>query len=364
MIELKNVTKFYGLTKALEDVTCNIKKGEIIGFVGPNGAGKTTAMKIITTYTAPTSGTAKVGGYDVLENPYEVRKIIGYLPETVPLYSDMSVSEYLHFIGEARHLNGKLSQRMSWVIEACGLEPVFKRKIGVLSKGFKQRTCLAQALIHDPDVLILDEPTSGLDPLQIIGIRNLIKELAHEKTIILSTHILPEVATISDRILVINEGRLVAAGTFEELRDKVTLKSSLFISVKATKKEFESKVKTIDKILDIKYLDSEQRGLVQCHLLFNPRDDIIDVLNKIVRESQWDIVEFHQEKLSLEDSFILLTQGNKENKETASEDEKETEPKSEEGGTVGEILPLFLKENLMPIFIHQSLTYLVLSLSY
>ena len=335
MIELKNLTKYYGLTTALEDVTCSIKRGEIIGFVGPNGAGKTTAMKIITTYTAPTSGTATVGGYDVLDNPYEVRKMIGYLPETVPLYSDMLVSEYLQFIGEARHLNGKLSDRMSWVIEACGLEPVFKRKIGVLSKGFKQRTCLAQALIHDPDILILDEPTSGLDPLQIIGIRKLIKNLAHEKTIILSTHILPEVATISDRIFVINEGLLVADGTFEDLRAKVTAQSSLFIAVKTTKKDFESKIKSIDKITDIKYMDSEKRGTVQYHLFFDPRNDIIDDLNKIIRESKWDIVEFHREKLSLEDSFILLTQGSEENDKPGTEDKTDTDTgdqKKEKGG--------------------------------
>jgi len=317
MIELQNVTKHYGVTKALQSVTCSIKKGEIIGFVGPNGAGKTTAMKIITTYTAPTSGTATVGGYDVLENPLKVRELIGYLPETVPLYYDMLVSEYLQFIGEARHLNGKLSQRMSWVVEACGLEPVFKRKIGVLSKGFKQRTCLAQALIHDPDVLILDEPTSGLDPLQIIGIRKLIKNLAHEKTIILSTHILPEVATISDRIFVINGGRLVADGTFEDLRAKVTQKALLFISVKTSKKDFEKHIGSIGNVDEMKFIDSEKRGVVQCHLLFDPRVDILDELNKTIREAGWDIVEFHQEKLSLEDSFILLTQNESEKGDVA-----------------------------------------------
>jgi len=325
MIELKNLTKFYGLTKALEDVTCTIKKGEIIGFVGPNGAGKTTAMKIITTFTAPTSGTAKVGGYDVLEQPNEVRKLIGYLPETVPLYYDMFVSEYLQFIGEARHLNGKLSERMSWVVDACGLESVLKRKIGVLSKGYKQRTCLAQALIHDPDVLILDEPTSGLDPLQIIGIRKLIKELAHEKTIILSTHILPEVATISDRIFVINNGRLVADGTFEDLRAKVTQRSSLFLAVKTTKKDFETKIKSIKNIEDIKFMDSEKKGIVQYHLFFDPRFDIIEDLNNVIRESKWDIVEFHREKLSLEDSFILLTQSNKSPHNEENQDETHEE---------------------------------------
>ncbi len=312
MIELKHLSKHYGLTVALDDVNCSIQKGEIIGFVGPNGAGKTTAMKIITTYTAPSSGTAIVDGYDVLENPYEVRKMIGYLPETVPLYYDMLVSEYLQFIGEARHLNGKLSSRLDWVIQACGLESVLNRKIGVLSKGYKQRTCLAQSLIHDPAVLILDEPTSGLDPHQIIGIRNLIKDLAHDKTIIFSTHILSEVATISDRILVINQGRLVADGTFDELQAKVMADAIMTLAVKATKKDFESKIKLVNGIDDIKILDSATRGVVRCQLFHKPDVDIIVPLNEVIREAGWDVLELHPDKLSLEDSFIRLTEGGSE----------------------------------------------------
>ena len=330
MIELKNVSKNYGLTKALDDVSFSVKKGDIVGFVGPNGAGKSTAMKIITTYTAPTSGTASIGGFDVMENPLEVRKLIGYLPETVPLYYDMLVSEYLEFIGEARHLNGQFKQRYDWVVDATGLDSVLKRKIGVLSKGYKQRTCLAQALIHDPEVLILDEPTSGLDPLQIIGIRNLIKELAHEKTIILSTHILPEVATISDRILVINEGRLVADGTFEELRQKVTERRSLYLSVKSTKKDFESAIKSISEIEDVLYDGSGPRGVIGCHIYSSSKTDIIPKLNDLIREHKWDILEFQQEKLSLEDSFIRLTQSNSKSGEKSSFDSKAS--KAEEGG--------------------------------
>lgn len=309
MIELKNLSKHYGETKALDDVTCTIQKGEIIGFVGPNGAGKTTAMKIITTYTAPSSGTAVIDGLDVLDNPYEVRQRIGYLPETVPLYADMLVREYLDFIGEARHLNGKLNERMSWVIDACGLDPVINRKISVLSKGFKQRVCLAQALIHDPEVLILDEPTSGLDPLQIIGIRKLIKELSHEKTIIFSTHILSEVASIADRILVINDGRLVADGTFEQLRGELTEKKSFYLSVKSSKKDFSENIKKVGKIDEIKYVDSDARGVVNAHLFYDPEVTIINDLNKVIRDANWDILELQPEKMSLEDSFILLTQG-------------------------------------------------------
>jgi ABC-2 type transport system ATP-binding protein len=308
MIELQNVCKNYGLTKALIDVSFSVKKGEIVGFVGPNGAGKSTAMKIITTYTAPTSGSASVGGNDVLENPYEVRQLIGYLPETAPLYTDMLVNEYLEFIGSARHLNGKFKKRLDWVVEACGLESVFKRKIGVLSKGFKQRTCLAQALIHDPDVLILDEPTVGLDPLQIIGIRNLIKNLAHEKTIILSTHILPEVATISDRILVINDGKIVADGSFEDLRQQVTEHLSMTISVKCSKSDFQSAVKSLPGIEDMIYESSDSRGVTVCNIYYSHGTDLIVPLNQLIREKKWDVVEFHQSKLSLEDSFIRLTQ--------------------------------------------------------
>ncbi len=308
MIELKQVCKNYGLTRALIDVSFSVKKGEIIGFVGPNGAGKSTAMKIITTYTAPTSGKVTVGGYDVLEEPLEVRRLIGYLPETVPLYSDMLVREYLEFMGAARHLNGNLKARFDWVVQAAGLESVLNRKIGVLSKGYKQRTCLAQAMIHDPEVLILDEPTSGLDPIQIIGVRNLIRELAKEKTIILSTHILPEVATMADRILVISGGRLVGDGSFEELRQKVTQKNSYYIAVKSNKKDFEAAIKAVPEIENIEYDHEQPRGIVGAHVFAGHNVDLVEVLNQLIREHNWTVVEFQREKISLEDSFIKLTQ--------------------------------------------------------
>lgn len=327
MIELKNVCKNYGLTKALVDVSFSIKKGEIIGFVGPNGAGKSTAMKIITTYTAPTSGKASVGGFDVLDQPLEVRKLIGYLPETVPLYADMLVHEYLEFIGQARHLNGDFKKRFAWVIEAAGLEKVLNRKISVLSKGFKQRTCLAQALIHNPDVLILDEPTSGLDPLQIIGIRNLIRDLAHEKTIILSTHILPEVATIADRILVINNGKIVGDGSFEQLRQKVTQRNSCYIAVKSTKKELQTALKSLPEIEELEFDENLPRGVAGCHVFASHKIDLVEKLNGLIREQKWTIIDFQREKISLEDSFIKLTQT-----ETAESSAVDTAVASEEGG--------------------------------
>jgi ABC-2 type transport system ATP-binding protein len=304
MIELKNVTKTYGLTKALNDVSFKIQKGEIIGFVGPNGAGKSTAMKIITTYTAPTTGTAIVGGYDVLEKPYEVRKMIGYLPETVPLYYDMLVYDYLEFVGEARHLNGKLNARLEWVVDACHLETVLQRPIGVLSKGYKQRVCLAQALIHDPEILILDEPTSGLDPLQIVGIRKLIKQLAKKKTIMVSTHILQEVASIADRILMINGGEIVADGTFEELKSKIETDKVFFLDIsvaaEAVRKGFGG-ISGVEKIEIV--AESPDRTRLRVHYT---QDTCPNQLDQFIKKQNWALNEFRQEEMSLEDTFIKL----------------------------------------------------------
>lgn len=212
----------YGPVIALGGVSFQANPGEILGLLGPNGAGKTTAMRILTTYLYPSSGTAKIDGFDILENPLEVRKRTGYLPETVPLYADMTVEEYLNFVGKARELKSpQLEERLEWVKKACNLRPVWKHLLSELSKGYGQRVGLAQALIHDPKVLILDEPTSGLDPLQIIEIRTLIKNLAKEKTVIFSTHILQEVEVLADRIVIINEGKLVAYGTRIELAQKI-----------------------------------------------------------------------------------------------------------------------------------------------
>jgi ABC-2 type transport system ATP-binding protein len=218
MIDVQSLVMRYGSFKALDDVSFKASEKEIVGLLGPNGAGKTTAMRIITTYLHPFSGTVKVNGVDALENPIEVRRHIGYLPETAPLYPDMQVDEYVRFVGASRGLKGNtLGQRIKWVKEACNLGPVWKHTINELSKGYRQRVGLAQALLHDPKVLILDEPTSGLDPLQVMGIRDLIRELAKEKTIIFSTHILQEVEAVAGRIVIINEGKVVSQGTQKEL---------------------------------------------------------------------------------------------------------------------------------------------------
>ncbi|MBF0618754.1 MAG: ATP-binding cassette domain-containing protein [Candidatus Omnitrophica bacterium] len=218
MINVQNVSMQYGPTLALDRVSFEVKEGEILGLLGPNGAGKSTLMKILTTFIAPLSGTVTLGGFDVLDASLKARELVGYLPENVPLYMDMRVDEYLRFVAEARGLGGaRLRERIDWVVAACNLAPVWKHGIIELSKGFRQRVGLAQALVHDPKILILDEPTNGLDPVQIIGIRKLIKSLAKEKTIVFSTHILQEIEAVADRIVILHEGNIVAQGTKSEL---------------------------------------------------------------------------------------------------------------------------------------------------
>jgi ABC-2 type transport system ATP-binding protein len=218
-IRLENVTKLFGEQNAVDDISFEVKTGEIVGFLGPNGAGKTTTMKMITGFLAPTSGKIFINDQPVWENPGAVKKITGYLPENNPLYYDMYVTDYLEYVaGLLQMEKGSINQRVREMVVVCGLDREKHKKIGELSKGFRQRVGLAQALIHDPQILILDEPTTGLDPNQIIEIRNLIKEAGKEKTVILSTHILPEVEAMSDRILIINEGKIVADGSPESLR--------------------------------------------------------------------------------------------------------------------------------------------------
>lgn len=218
MIDVQALSMRYGKFQALENVTFQARPGEILGLLGPNGAGKTTLMRILTTYLHPFSGTAKIGNIDLIENPLEARRLIGYLPETAPLYADMRTDAYLKFVGEARGLNRtELETRLEWVRQACHLKKFWKHFINELSKGTKQRVGLAQALLHDPQILILDEPTSGLDPIQILEIRNLIQSLAPQKTIVFSTHILQEVEALASRVVLINQGQVVAQGRISEL---------------------------------------------------------------------------------------------------------------------------------------------------
>lgn len=231
MIDVDHLSMRYGPTVALADVSFQVRCGEILGFLGPNGAGKTTVMKILTTVIFPTAGTARVGGHDVGTDPMPARRMIGYLPEQVPLYTEMAVDDYLTFVGRARGLRGgALAARLDWSAEHCGLKPVWRRLIQELSRGYRQRVGLAQAVIHDPAVLILDEPMTGLDPLQIIEIRQLLKSLMPEKAILFSTHILQEVEAMASRVAIIHAGRLVAAGTLPELTQGYATLEQAFIA--------------------------------------------------------------------------------------------------------------------------------------
>jgi ABC-2 type transport system ATP-binding protein len=224
MIEVNDLTKRYGDLVAVSNITFTAEQGQILGFLGPNGAGKTTTMRIITGFMPPSSGTVKVAGYDILENSHEVRKRIGYLPENPPVYGDMSVVSYLRFVGRIRGIaRAELEDSVDRVMHTCALETVSERVIGHLSKGFRQRVGLAQALIHNPSVLVLDEPTIGLDPRQIIEIRTLIRELAGERTVILSTHILPEVGQLCEKVVIINEGRIAVEDMLANLTRDMTL---------------------------------------------------------------------------------------------------------------------------------------------
>ncbi|MBI4559371.1 MAG: ATP-binding cassette domain-containing protein [Candidatus Hydrogenedentes bacterium] len=308
MIKADRLTMHYGPVVALRDVSFEVQKGEIVGLLGPNGAGKSTTMKILTTYLYPTKGTAQVGGLDVLEKPHEVRKIIGYLPEMLPLYMDMEVRAYLNFVGRARGLSGaKLRERTDVVLEECGLRPMYRKIVRELSKGFKQRTALAQALIHDPDIIILDEPTSGLDPHQIVEIRQLIKALAHGKTVILSTHILQEVEATADRIVIINQGRIVGDGTIEELRQRAKKHERVRVTVAGGRTEVEKLLSGVDSARKVEFV-GENNGYVSFTVLGRMGAELWREIGQLARTKNWELRELSDRPLTLEETFLALTE--------------------------------------------------------
>jgi len=307
MIVAQNLTMNYGATLALSEASFVAENHQVMGLLGPNGAGKTTSMNIITTQILPTSGTATVEEYDIHKNPLEIRNILGYLPETAPLYNDMQVDEFLQFVAKGRNINEtKIPERVNWVIESCGIKNVYKRIIGELSRGFKQRVGLAQALVHDPKVLILDEPTAGLDPVQIIGIRKLIRELSKEKSIIFSTHILQEAQATSDKIVIINEGKIIANGTADELRQKVGGGSMVRLTVDGSTDEIEKILRDID---GVRALRSESTAIPNAVCFIIEADSEIDLTEQVglkVKEHNWMVREFTPHSLTLEETFIAL----------------------------------------------------------
>ncbi|MBI2425114.1 MAG: ATP-binding cassette domain-containing protein [Candidatus Hydrogenedentes bacterium] len=308
MIEAKGLSMHYGPVVALDNVSFKVNQGEIVGLLGPNGAGKSTTMKILTTYLYPSKGTATVAGVDVLEDPVTVRRNIGYLPEVLPLYMDMEVRAYLDFVGKARGLSGaKLKERVNVVLDACGLRPMYRKIIRELSKGYKQRTGLAQALIHDPAVIILDEPTSGLDPHQILEVRDLIAKLAKDKTVILSTHILQEVETTADRIVIINHGQIVGDGTLEELRRRAKDGQRMSVSIAGERQDLERKLASVSGVKQVEY--KGQTGPCCDFFVHSPANqDVWREINKLVQAQQWELRELANKPLTLEETFLTLTE--------------------------------------------------------
>lgn len=308
MIKVTDLTMHYGPVVALDRVSFEVQKGEVVGLLGPNGAGKSTTMKILTTYLYPTAGKAIVAGYDVTQEPLKVRKVTGYLPEVLPLYMDMEVKSYLEFVAQARGLSGaRLKHRMELVVDICGLRPVFRKIIRELSKGYRQRTALAQALIHDPEVVILDEPTSGLDPHQILEIRHLIRELAKDKTVILSTHILQEVEATADRIVIINRGRIVGDGTIEQLRERAKDSERYLYTVSGDQNEVQRLVSSISGVKKVQYLGSED-GFSSFLVVSKLGTPVWKELSELAKSQNWTLKELSEKPLTLEETFLTLTE--------------------------------------------------------
>jgi ABC-2 type transport system ATP-binding protein len=312
MIEVEGLTKDYGATRAVDSVTFNVRKGEVLGFLGPNGAGKSTTMKMLTCYLAPTAGRARVAGHDVFDASLEVRRRIGYLPEDTPIYRDMTVLEYLQFAAELRQMDpAKSPARIKEIGGRCGLAEVAGKLVGELSKGYRQRVGLAQAMLHDPDILILDEPTSGLDPNQIVEIRSLIKEIGREKTVILSTHILPEVQATCSRIVIISGGRLVADGTPEDLRQRERGSRYRVIVEKngAAPETVRDRLKNLAGVTRCEPVATGEAGALTFAIDGTTTEDLRKSIFRAAVDNHWTLLELARESASLEDVFRHLTTG-------------------------------------------------------
>lgn len=308
MIEISNLTKTYGDYAAVNNISFNVQKGEIVGFLGPNGAGKSTTMKVITCFMPPTSGTVTVDGMSVLDHSLDIRQMIGYLPEQNPLYPDMNVIDFLTYIAELRNIpKEQHTSRVGKVIDICALGDMLHKDIGQLSKGYKQRVGLAQAMIHDPEILILDEPTIGLDPNQVVDIRNLIKELGEEKTVILSTHIMREVEATCDRAIIINEGNIVADGPLSELRHDIEGKEIINLELLVEDNGVVELLSGIKSVEEVKEVHPEKATGRNFKLISAPGTDArSDVFRKAV-EANWVIIGMSREVRTLEEVFHQLT---------------------------------------------------------
>mgnify|MGYP001371220878 CR=1 FL=1 len=319
MIEVDGLTKFYGNLPGIQDVSFKVEEGEILGFLGPNGAGKSTTMRILTGYMPPTSGTVRLDGIDVIEKPLEVQKRLGYLPENNPLYPEMTVSAYLGFVASVKGLRGAgKAVAIDRVVGGCGLEDVASRIIGHLSKGYRQRVGLAQALVNDPHILIMDEPTSGLDPAQIIEIRDLIRGLKGNHTIILSTHILPEVNVICDRVVVIHQGRIAAEGALDALAAGVEDEETIRVSALGPAEAIRSGLASVSGVRDVSLKEDEAGEEVHLEISAEKGRDVRPDLVAAVSAAGGRLTELYRERITLEDTFVKIIGGESRSGEEAA----------------------------------------------
>ena len=307
MIEVQGLTKRYGRTTAVDDLNFSVRRGEILGFLGPNGAGKTTTMRVLTCYLPPTLGKVTVAGYDVMEQPLEVKKRVGYLPETPPLYTDMRVREMLGFAARIKGVpRRQVKQRVEMAAEKTAVTDVLQKIVGHLSKGYRQRVGLAAALIHEPEVLVLDEPTAGLDPKQIIETRKLIQSLAGNHTIILSTHILPEAAHTCNRVMIINKGKLVAEDTPENLTARLQGFETMKLLVEGPPEQIQETLTRVEGVNHVAHMPALD-GRVEFSVETSPGHDARKELARAVVESGWGLLELRPMGMSLEEIFLKLT---------------------------------------------------------
>ena len=311
MIEVKNLVKQYGNNFAVDDISFKVNQGDILGFLGPNGAGKSTTMNIVTGYLSATSGTVTIDGVDIMEDPIAAKSKIGYLPEHPPLYLDMTVKEYLGFVYELKKADQPRNAHIDEICEIVKISDVYKRPIKNLSKGYRQRVGIAQAMIGNPQVLILDEPTVGLDPKQIIEIRTLIKELGERHTVILSSHILPEVQAVCDRIIVINKGKLVADDTPDNLSRNLSSDHKLRMRIEGPDKEVKRLLKNIPGMLSVEVLGERENGVFEYDIEGEPNSDLRREIFKRLAAREWAILGMRSSEMTLEDIFLQLTSDEK-----------------------------------------------------
>lgn len=343
MIKVKNVTKKYGNFLAVDNISFTVKDGEVVGFLGPNGAGKSTTMNMITGFIEPTEGTIIVNGYDVLKKPISAKKQIGYMPEGVPLYSDLTVKEFVNYMAELKRVPRKeKKEKVEKALEQTGIKDVEKKLIRNLSRGYKQRVSLAGALIGDPEVIILDEPTVGLDPKQITEIRKLIKDLGKEHTVILSSHILSEVSQICERVIIINKGRIIAIDTPENLEKKTQEKNVLLLTVEDKNNYMKNLQKDLPEMLECKLIKNNDDGTMQYMIKSDADIDLRKNLFDILPKNNVTIFELKKAEKSLEDAFITLVDENteklakKQEEEMAKKEQEEKEKADKKSKKKGE----------------------------